>query len=294
MLQMGSSQLVLQPPIPVYRWGRERIYAVAWYIDQQRHYVSGSCVDKVKTVLDLGTEGYVRNHLGCNLLLAGRGTYRDWEGHDHPLRSGTLFQRLPLRANTVWIDPDQPWRECYISVASATWRYLRSLGVGLELPVIPLAEPSAVVRQFRRLFQVLDGSTSYEAPRVLLAVQELFLAISEQHQRLSKRRRHDAAIEQACRLLERDLRQSCDARDVAQTVGLPYESFRKAFRQAMGCSPTAFHQRRRIDRACVLLGTSQMQIAEVASRLGYSDAFAFSARFRRVMGCSPSAYRQRQ
>ena len=48
----------------------------------------------------------------------------------------------------------------------------------------------------------------------------------------------------------------------------------------------------RMTLAADLLHRPDMTVAAVARRVGYADAFGFSAAFKRVQGVSPTAYRQ--
>jgi transcriptional regulator GlxA family with amidase domain len=52
-------------------------------------------------------------------------------------------------------------------------------------------------------------------------------------------------------------------------------------------------QQVRIERACDLLIVPSTTVAQVALRLGFSDAANFSRAFRRVRGVSSGTYRQR-
>ncbi|MDM4765060.1 AraC family transcriptional regulator [Pelomonas sp. SE-A7] len=52
-------------------------------------------------------------------------------------------------------------------------------------------------------------------------------------------------------------------------------------------------QQVRFEQACELLREPGATVAQVALRLGFSDAANFSRAFRRVLGCSPSEYQQR-
>jgi hypothetical protein len=48
----------------------------------------------------------------------------------------------------------------------------------------------------------------------------------------------------------------------------------------------------RIQRACALLRTSGMPLAEIALQCGFADQSHFSATFKRTMGSTPSAWRE--
>ncbi|HNP56595.1 MAG TPA: AraC family transcriptional regulator [Gordonia sp. (in: high G+C Gram-positive bacteria)] len=59
----------------------------------------------------------------------------------------------------------------------------------------------------------------------------------------------------------------------------------------VGTTPRKWLYDRRIDRACVLLRTTEYSCAEVCDELGFSDVSHFSRVFRRVTGTSPGRYR---
>jgi transcriptional regulator GlxA family with amidase domain len=48
----------------------------------------------------------------------------------------------------------------------------------------------------------------------------------------------------------------------------------------------------RIQRACVMLDTSELQVGEIAGSLGFQDPLYFSRLFRQHTGLPPTAYRQ--
>jgi AraC-like DNA-binding protein len=80
--------------------------------------------------------------------------------------------------------------------------------------------------------------------------------------------------------------------DIARRVGLPYETFRKRFTEAMGVSPARYRTQKRIEAACQLLRfTPQLTNREAAEALGFADEFHFSRRFKEKVGVSPRQYR---
>jgi AraC family transcriptional regulator len=67
--------------------------------------------------------------------------------------------------------------------------------------------------------------------------------------------------------------------------------FARSFKQSTGVAPHAYVLRRRIERACVLLGDARLTIAEVAQQCGFSQQSHFAQTFRRFLGKTPRAYR---
>jgi transcriptional regulator GlxA family with amidase domain len=79
----------------------------------------------------------------------------------------------------------------------------------------------------------------------------------------------------------------------AARIGMNYESFRRQFRKRFGVSPAAWGLNHRLDRACSLLTSTDLPVADIARRLGYANPFAFTNRFSSKIGRSPSAFRHR-
>ncbi|GEM_PF-4828989 len=74
-------------------------------------------------------------------------------------------------------------------------------------------------------------------------------------------------------------------------AGLSYSQFFCLFKKTTGFSPIDFFIRLRMLHACELLTGTDLQVKEVAARLGYDDPLYFSRRFKLVMGFSPKYYR---
>jgi len=60
-----------------------------------------------------------------------------------------------------------------------------------------------------------------------------------------------------------------------------------------GLCSSATWRSRRFERACTLLAEPSATVAQVALRLGFSDAANFSRAFRRVFGMAPGEYQKR-
>lgn len=78
---------------------------------------------------------------------------------------------------------------------------------------------------------------------------------------------------------------------LAEAVFLSEVQFRKIFKDATGLSPAKFIQRRRVERSCVQLRTTQHSIEQIAFECGFLDTPYFYRVFRSWMGTSPYAYR---
>lgn len=84
---------------------------------------------------------------------------------------------------------------------------------------------------------------------------------------------------------------SLNLKAISRTAYLSEVQFRKVFKDATGLSPAKFIQRRRVERSCALLRTTQQSINQIAFACGFIDTSYFYRVFRRWMSISPHAYR---
>lgn len=92
--------------------------------------------------------------------------------------------------------------------------------------------------------------------------------------------------------IDRDYAQPVDIPALAAGAGYSREHFIRAFRAAYGETPGRYRTMRRIERACELLRSANLTVAEICFLVGFSSLGTFSARFRELTGTSPSQYRQ--
>ncbi len=102
-------------------------------------------------------------------------------------------------------------------------------------------------------------------------------------------------IQQAVRLMkEKAFRQETSVASLAQELGVSRSYLSSCFRAQMGMPPAKYLTRVRMERARVLLETTQKSVSQVASEAGFGDVFYFSRAFKKAEGLSPTQFRQQQ
>jgi AraC family transcriptional regulator len=76
------------------------------------------------------------------------------------------------------------------------------------------------------------------------------------------------------------------------TAGLSNYHFARAFKASTGLPPHRYLVQLRIDRARILLETTNLPITEIAAQVGYDDPGYLSRLFRRQFGTTPAKYRR--
>lgn len=80
---------------------------------------------------------------------------------------------------------------------------------------------------------------------------------------------------------------------LAEMCHLSTTHFRRQFQAIMGASPLAFINATRIDRAAILLLTTQDAVLTISETVGFSSVSSFNRNFSRVVGVTPREYRSR-
>ena len=73
---------------------------------------------------------------------------------------------------------------------------------------------------------------------------------------------------------------------------MPRSTFIRVFRTKTGYATVEYFLRLKVQRACELLETTDLQINQISRKLGYEDQYYFSRLFKKFMDISPQQYRQ--
>jgi AraC-like DNA-binding protein len=92
--------------------------------------------------------------------------------------------------------------------------------------------------------------------------------------------------------IEQNLSAQLSALKVCDSLGLPYETYRRKFRRDNGITLHQYIADRLIQRASLGLLLTRDTVQQIAGQLGFADEFYFSRFFKQKMGYSPREYRR--
>lgn len=91
--------------------------------------------------------------------------------------------------------------------------------------------------------------------------------------------------------IDRDFAQPWSVAELAAIALLSPTHFRRQFNALFGLPPLRYLQRRRIERAQDLLLGTDLEVTEIAGRVGYESLGTFTRIFTELVGDSPGRYR---
>jgi AraC-like DNA-binding protein len=240
--------------------------------------------------LPLQSDDFCAKNLGINLVLSGKGTFKDWDGNQYAIEPGSLFFRLPEKPTSQRMLPNYPWLEWYVTIDPRTYNELSEAGL-LPLPSKVVHDvPPATFEAFRRL-TVTGFQTDTPPVGLLLGLLQWINQVFSMHH-YGCENGPAQRLEAAAARMDADICNILSLTEIAAESGLGFETFRKAFVKHFGVSPGQYRIRRRIEQACANLANKSSSVQEIADSLGYSSAFAFSTQFRKYTGRSPRQYRK--
>lgn len=215
------------------------------------------------------------------VLVLGRGRYRDAAGHDRRVVPGDVILVSPGRQHMYGPEAGDRWGDSFIVFDGPVADAWRPHGLDHPVPLWHLGPVQRWQPRFERIFR--------HPPRTLAALglrlgrfQALLARV------LARRPLNDtpAWLQEARQALSRP---RIDQRALARRLGYAPDSFRRAFRAAIGTTPSAFHRQARLRIAARLLARRELNLEAIARAAGFCDAFHLSRAWKQAHGSSPRA-----
>lgn len=102
----------------------------------------------------------------------------------------------------------------------------------------------------------------------------------------------DERLNKAIEYIRKNVGVKIHTQDVADSICMSRRQLLRLFLRCFGCSIDEYIRRVKIEYANQLLVQTELPIAAVAERLGFSDASAFVNFYKRYEGITPSGYRK--
>ena len=100
------------------------------------------------------------------------------------------------------------------------------------------------------------------------------------------------ALLPALRYIDAHVKETISVAELAEQCMLSISRFSHLFKRVTGTGVVNYIHELRVSKAAVLLATTGLSVAEIAERVGFSDAAYFSRVFRKSCGKSPLEYRR--
>ena len=100
-------------------------------------------------------------------------------------------------------------------------------------------------------------------------------------------------VQRCCEYVMMHVEEPLDLDTIAKYLNYTPYYFSRRFKREMHCSLADYIKASKIERAKVLLDTTELSILQIAERLHFGTRAHFSAVFTGIVGCAPGEYRRR-
>jgi AraC-like DNA-binding protein len=229
------------------------------------------------------------NYFCPHIILKGRGVVR-CNGQDHPISPGSMFSIWPDRAIEYFDMPDQPWDYLWIHLGGeGTERFLNGCGFSPNHLVLKPGDPAGVKRLFWQIRTLYTKQDYRTIPQIIAQFYELVTLCG--HFAVDESEKQQNLVQQAITYIEAMLNTPLDINHISASLGVCRTTLYRAFVQNKGMTPVEYLSLKRIERACELLKTTDLSIADISKSVGFSEPRYFMRCFRKRTGKTPSVFR---
>jgi len=238
----------------------------------------------------------VRDHYLFHYIFKGRGTFR-LERKSWSLGPGDGFLLAPGVVGQYASDPHEPWGYSWVGFHGRdAARLLPQVGFDDDNPVLQSPFDPGLAHGMLGLAAILQART----PGFSLAAEgQLLLVLADLARLAGPRAKVDMTAktqalnwaEAAAEFIQTNHHRAIGVEAIAAYVGFHPSHLGRLFRAHYGTTVQAWLARTRIERAKLLLRTTDRPVSEVARSVGYHDYASFEKRFKALTAQNPTDYR---
>ena len=235
------------------------------------------------------TEMRILDYWVLLILLSGRGWYIDANNQNLRISAGDFVLIEPKLAHSYGVDPTEVWSESFFVFEGPLMDGLSKSNI-VKPGIYKLANLGSV--KTLRNQTVSNAKTIKESERQIWALIQWLIESTFVVDDNSVESSLTEQIKAASNLFLENLSNSVHlVEKIADEVGIPYDIFRKEFKNVFGVSPGLWIRQQRLVRVAQLLSFTDIPIKVIARRFGFSDEFHLSKSFTKFYGVAPGNYR---
>lgn len=171
---------------------------------------------------------------------------------------------------------------------------LRHYDITNDMRVLPTGTSLEYTRIFKQMIQELQICQSGYPELLTLLLLQLLIQIRRQMSREHHRKDAylDTEMELALQYFNEHYNQEINIEAYAASRGMSVSWFIRNFKQYARTTPMKYLVERRMANAQILLETTNYNITEIGTIVGYDNPLYFSRIFKKQKGVSPSEYRR--
>jgi AraC-like DNA-binding protein len=227
-------------------------------------------------------------------IVSGEGVFESASHGKSHIKEGTTLLLFPGEWHRYKPNPKTGWDECWIGFDGSIPRDL--LNNNIFRPSSPVFTPEDGGSALRELYMRAITTLEHEPaayPQILAGFAYQMLTHLHALARCAgKKTTQNELIVRLLKIAINDhLAEKIDWNETAQTLGVSYSTMRHAFRMHTGLSPHQYQIQQRLNKARLLMNSTDSSLKIIAQAVGFECPFHFAHLFKRKTGRSPGDWR---
>jgi AraC family L-rhamnose operon transcriptional activator RhaR/AraC family L-rhamnose operon regulatory protein RhaS len=152
--------------------------------------------------------------------------------------------------------------------------------------------------KIKRILSEMKGENTKMIPGYRCCLMGYFMVLISNLSRLytdnlNKINEPSFKIGQVISFINSNFTQNIKLESLIEKSGMSRSTFMRKFHQAVGMTPINFILQAKLNEACRLLAQSDMNISEIAYKVGFNDSNYFARQFYKTIGFTPREFRQK-
>lgn len=157
----------------------------------------------------------------------------------------------------------------------------------VQVPVFTPTAPITIRLLFERAAKLRPHKSFSEQLLLDHLLREILLALDDGEYKGSAR------LNEITEYIEQNYPEAISLSRLSAHFGLSMSYIARLFREELGQTPSAYVNMVRVSVASTLLIETNLSVAEIAEKTGFSDVYYFSRVFKKIVGCSPIKMKRR-
>lgn len=234
----------------------------------------------------------VRSGYLIHLILNGKGIYRV-NNQEYYLGKNDGFIIYPDELIYYEADKDDPWEYIWVGlIGTKVNDYLRYSILTKEQPVFTIKNQSKI---YPAMLQITEA-TKLPTHKNLKILSELYQFLYILLEEFPKEANEITItpkmyVEEALAYIQSHYQEDLTVQKISEYLAIDRSYLHRIFKKYTRLSPQAYILNFKIEKAAILLATTDLKIGDIARSVGYSNTLLFSKTFKRLKEMTPSDYR---
>jgi len=239
-------------------------------------------------------QGRILNSYTFVYISRGKGVFESTVTGAIPISEGNVFIVFPNVWHRYRPDPNTGWDEYWIEfTGNAADNFIHNCVLDSSTALLSIRNNAKLTNIFLDIIEISQQQPHrFEYMLSSLAFSLLTLLITEKDTQNDEDLEKAEIIRKARQILLADLEIPVDLKQLSSELGMSYSLFRKTFKNITGFSPYQYRLNFRLHRAAQLLKSKDLQVSQIAEKMGFSSIYHFSELFKKKNGVTPLEYRK--